>query len=134
MLLLSAFEDFVNRTLLAIPGKLGKLRYLGSLRRQGEYQHWGLTRVHGPAAAADAMAEAHAGIWLDVLRTPIPDLHSEWQALKEDIDDRNARWFADPGALVPRNMAGGTQQHFNSILLALSLLSKKAKQRNPRAA
>jgi hypothetical protein len=133
MLLLSASEDFVRRTLAAVPGRLGKLFYVGSLHRDGQYHHWGLARAHGHAAATAAIADSHTNIWLDVLRTPIANLHSEMQALREDSGQRSAHWLKDAAALVPENRAGGTERHFNSILLTLSLLSKAGRRRNRQA-
>jgi hypothetical protein len=133
MLLLSAFEDFVSRTLAATPGKLRKLLYLGSLHRDGQYHHWGLARAHGHAAANAAMADSHTSIWLDVLRTPIANLHSEMQSLREGPGQGSPHWLKDAAALVPENRAGGTERHFNSILLALSLLSKAGRRRNRQA-
>ncbi len=126
MLLLSAVDDFVTRSLAAVPGKLGKLIYLSSLRKSGDYFHWGLIRSHGTLSATKAMAETHTSVWLEVLRTPLPQLNSEMQTWMENgkVNERKKKSLADIRGLMPENQAGGTQRHFSSILLGLSQLSK----------
>ena len=131
MTLLSAYEDFVSRTLASLPGLLARLVYLGSLRDDaGDYRHWGMSKTFGQASASEALAQAHAEAWLEVLRTPIPALFAETQ----DSEMGNEIWRGQPEQLAPLNVSGGTQRHFNSILLALSLLSPAAKEPNQRAA
>ena len=137
MLLLSAVEDFVSRSLAAVPGKLGKLIYLGSLRKSGQYFHWGLIRSHGSLPATKAMAETHTSVWLELLRTPLPQLDTEMQTWMEKgkLNDRKMKCLADVNGLMPETRAGGTQRHFNSILLTLSHLSKaQAKKNDPPSA
>ena len=131
MTLLSAYEDFVVRTLASLPGVLGKLVYLGSLRTDaGDYCHWGLSRTFGQDRASEALAQAHTEAWLEVLRTPIPALFAETQ----DLEMGSETWRGQREKLTPPEVSGGTKRHFNSILLALSLLSQVAKEPNQRAA
>ncbi len=132
MLLLSAVEDFVHRSLSAVPGRLSKLIYLGTLRQSGQYYHWGLIRSHGSLSATKAMAETHTSVWLEVLRTPLPQLNTEVQTWMENgkLNERKRKWLADVSELLPENQGGGTRRHFNSILLALSLLSKAQAKKN----
>ena len=78
MTFLSASEDFLATTLAALPGVWGKLQYLSGLRSEGgTYDHWGLTRLHGEAAVARALGEAHRNVFLKVLQTPLAPLLEE---------------------------------------------------------
>ena len=131
MTLLSAYEDFVNRTLSSVPGLLAKLAYLGSLRDDaGDYCHWGMSRTFGQGSASEALAQAHTDAWLEMLRTPIPVLFGETQDSK--MEDET--WREQPEQLTPPNVSGGTKRHFKSILLALSLLSQAQKEPTRKAA
>src|SRR5690242_13011697 len=73
MSLFSAFDDFLETTVKAVPGTLSKLNYISSLRNgeAGQYVHWGLARVHGDHEAQQAMAEVHRLVFSEVLSTPI---------------------------------------------------------------
>ena len=51
VVLKSALEDFEGSTLSAVPGLLGKLRYLARLYTRGVYSHWGMEKVYGSGAA-----------------------------------------------------------------------------------
>ena len=131
MTFLSAYEDFVVRTLASLTGLLARLVYLGSLRNHaGEYCHWGMSRTFGHSRTSEALAQAHTEAWLEVLRTPIPALFAETQ----DLEMGSASWRGQREKLTPPEVSGGTKRHFNSILLALSLLSQAAKEPNRRAA
>ena len=131
MTLLSAYEDFVVRTLASLRGLLAKLVYLGSLRNDaGDYCHWGMSRTFGQSRTSEALAQAHTEAWLEVLRTPIPALFAETQ----DLEMGSETWRGQREKLTPPEASGGTKRHFNSILLALSLLSQAAKEPNQRAA
>lgn len=135
MTLLSASDDLRERTLSEFGCALEKLAYLARLREpDGQYRHWGMSRTYGEQAAGAAMAELHAQVWLEVLRTPIPDLFrqfsrietSERVALMEESKKlRNMSY--------PDNLSGGGIRHFSSVLLALESLSKSAVA-TPRAA
>ena len=129
MTLLSAYEDFVVRTLAWLPSLLAKLVHLGSLRDDaGDYCHWGMSRTFGQSRTSEALAQAHAEAWLEVLRTPIPALFAQ------DLEMGSETWREQREKLTPPEVSGGTKRHFNSILLALSLLSQAAKEPNQRAA
>jgi hypothetical protein len=137
MTLLSAYEDFVVRTLASVRGLLARLVYLGSLRNDdGDYCHWGMSKTFGQSRASEALAQAHTEAWLEVLRTPIPALFAETQdsTLETDLGLGNETWRGQLEKLTPPDVSGGTKRHFNSILLTLSLLSQAAKEPNQRAA
>jgi hypothetical protein len=129
MVFLSALQDFVVRTLGSFSGALAKLVYIGELRRDGDYEHWGLSRAHGEAAAKRAISDAHTQVWLEVLRTPLAKLSGEMRSLfnEDAAGDAVAGWRARPGKLIPPDTSGGSKRHFNSILLALSLLARAGK-------
>ena len=131
MTFFSAHEDFVVRTLASLPGSLARLVYLASLRDDaGDYWHWGMSRTFGQGSASEALARAHTEAWLEVLRTPIPTLFAEMR----DSGMGSETWRGQPEKLAPPDAGGGMKRHFNSILLALSLLSQAAKEPNRRAA
>lgn len=140
MTLKSAFEDLLSTTLSAISGSLSKIQYLSSLRPGGKgtnYQHWGLARVYGDAAAQQALGQAHGRLFLNVLRTSLKDLHSGG-ALGRDILAEPAREYleqlrAGQADLLPEDLGGGSPRHFNSVLRALSSLAKHAPPSTPRA-
>jgi hypothetical protein len=137
MTLFSPYEDFVLRTLSAFGSSLEKLAYLRGLRNaDGHYYHWGISRRFGQENASQALAQAHTELWLEVLRTPIPVLFANSQELATD----SARPFEagngaeDAWELTPANLGGGSKRHFSSVLLAVSLLSRAAREPNQRAA
>ncbi len=123
MTLLPIKDDFVLRTLASVPGLLGKLNYLAELREDGKYVHWGLVRVFGEETMQRAVAELHRGLFLQVLRTPLRQLlrdaahsagaqHSPVRPYLETI-------LSDAHSLVPPNLGGGSEAHFNSVVAAL---------------
>ena len=129
MTFLSAYEDFVVRTLASLRGGLARLVYLGSLRNDsGDYCHWGMSRTFGQSRTSEALAQAHAEAWFEVLRTPIPALFAE------DLEMGSETWRGQREKLTPPEVSGATKRHFNSVLLALSLLSRAAKEPNRKAA
>jgi len=63
MKLRSAIDDLHDTTVEALDGSLRRLEYFGGLRskekekkKDGEYQHWGLSRTHGDLPAMKALA------------------------------------------------------------------------------
>lgn len=134
MTFLSASEDLRYRTLGAFEGALEKLAYLARLRDEaGQYRHWGMSRTYGEQAAT-ALAEAHTQVWIEVLRTPIPELLRQLggmettarAAVMEEV--KNYRRLS-----CPADLSGGAVRHFNSVLLALECLSRSV-DATPRAA
>ncbi len=58
MKLRSAIDDLHDTTVEALDGSLRRLEYFGGLRskdkekkKDGEYEHWGLSRIHGDLPA-----------------------------------------------------------------------------------
>ena len=115
---LSPFDDFKFRTLSALPGLWNKFLYLVELRsKDGKYEHWGYSRVHGQAESQAALAKLHAELYLETLRTPIRDFAPEWrQCDGSDVHLSDA-------IMVPADLQGGSPKHFNSVLLCSRLLT-----------
>lgn len=124
----SPLEDFAENTLAAVPGVLGKLRYLTNLREAGgDYHHWGMERRHGRDAANHAIADSHAEIFSLILRTPISELWTEINQLaakRGDTPQELAQeMFREVQAMTPRDLRGGGKRHFNLVLHVLSALA-----------
>ena len=138
MTLLSTLGDFVSRTLAALPGAWGKLRYMAELREvDGRYSHWGMERIHGEAAVQRALAEAHQSVFLEVLRTPLRDLLDDAAIAASEQGVPPSGYLQDLGAapaLLPPDLVGGSARHFNSVLLALSHLARGRSRANRRVA
>lgn len=130
MTLKSALQDVRETTLAAVSGLLGKLAYLGSLRKtQGGYQHWGMSLVHGPESSERALKTAHAEVVARVLREPIP-------ILLDDLRESSQKGGVSPenyveelrgrfGDLLPEEQKDSpAASHLNSVLVALSTLEK----------
>jgi hypothetical protein len=133
MKLRSAIEDLHDTTVEALDGCLRRLEYFGGLRskekrKDGEYEHWGLTRVYGDLPAMKALAQTHRSLVSQILATPI-------KLLLEDIDTSSALAGLPPVTymeklqnpdlnLLPPAPGPGSARHLNSVLQALSALAK----------
>ncbi len=137
MTLKSALQDLRETTLAAVSGLLAKLAYLGSLRREGGYLHWGMSLVHGEEASNRALKAAHTEVLSSVLRTPISDL-------VEDLLESSRGSRQPAGAcvesmreqfseLLPSPEDTASARHLNSVLVALSSLEKTQKRATPSA-
>ena len=137
MTLKSALQDLKGTTLAAISGLLGKLAYLGSLRRaQGRYQHWGMEILHGPDATERAIKAAHSEVLAGVLRTPLARLEEDLEessgqdgaGAQEYVNQMRDR-FED---LLPGERKDApAARHLSSVLLALSQLKKNRTRATP---
>src|SRR5229473_4580055 len=75
VVLRSAVEDFEGSTLSAVPGLLGKLRYVALLRNgRAAYSHWGLKKVYGSGMAEQAIRTSHGTLIARMLTTTLRDL------------------------------------------------------------
>lgn len=127
MPLLSAYEDFCERTLGALNGVWKKLEFVSGLKAEkGHYEHWGLKYTYGPVQANRAMAQAHSEAFQKVLETPIPTLDRE-------LKDTGGKDAAErPEQYVPEDRNGCAAEHFEYVLKALNLLA--ASRSNHQAA
>lgn len=127
MALKSVKEDLQASTLRAISGLLGKLRYLGSLRRpDGSYSHWGLSRVHGETAAQEALGQAHQGVLSKILRAPLCKLVDDVQDSCADSKQPQVEFLGEleREQTLPARAGVGSRRHLSSVLHALSALAK----------
>ena len=132
-MLISALQDIQETTLAAVRGLLRKLEYLAYLQdRRGSYSHWGISRVHGDAAAQQALAEAHRQVLSHVLQTPI-------SRLLEDVEKSSssaglpAEVYAQSlvhrtPSMLPPEPGAGSEPHLKSVFHALlSLLRAQSR-------
>jgi hypothetical protein len=128
MTLYSAAEDFAVRTLSCVPGTLGKLRYVGALRKpDGTYEHWGLERTFGEKPARDAIESSHRELMLKLLRMPLREVMED-AVLSASAEDMKVSEYVEQlrreaNLLVPADAGGGSVPHFSSILQALGSLA-----------
>lgn len=126
MTLASAYEDFQQRTLGALPGLWARLRYIAGLRgAAGSYRHWGMSRTFGSEATQHVVGTAHSELFVKLLRTPLRQLTTEFTEGKPSSDE-----LLDWSLYVPANREGGSVEHFNSVVSALLALSE-ARRRPP---
>jgi hypothetical protein len=135
MTLKSALQDLRETTLAAVSGLLAKLAYLGSLRREGGYLHWGMSLVHGEESSDRALKAAHGEILSTVLRTPIADLMEDLRESSLE-SDKTAAALVDGmreqfTELLPSAEDAASARHLNSVLVALSSLEKNRKRATP---
>jgi hypothetical protein len=138
MTLTSAKNDFM-RTLNSVPGLLGKIFYLATLRNEvGEYEHWGFEKIHGRELAAESISTAHKIIFTDVLRSPILELWSEIESLADgnegSIEGTMNRLMDLKTQAVPERACRGPRIHFNAVVEAVSALVAAQRQSSRRAA
>lgn len=138
MTLKSALQDLRETTLTAVSGLLARLSYLGSLRRrEGGYQHWGMTLVHGEEASDRALKAAHTDVLSSVLRTPLSDLQQDLressQATQETAGGYIEGMQEQFDELLPSPQDAVAAKHLNSVLVALSSLEKNRKRAIPSA-
>jgi len=140
MTLKSALQDVRETTLAAVSGLLGKLLYLASLRREdGAYQHWGMSRVHGPESAERALKTAHGEVLAGVLRAPLASLtedleetsRSQGQLPQTCVEEMRGK-FDD--LLLEERKDSPKATHLSSVLTALSCLEQAALEKPPAAA
>jgi hypothetical protein len=138
MALLTAYDNFLQRTLAIVPGSWGKLIYVSGLRQgDGDYEHWGLARVYGRNAASDALQRAHRDAVQHVLRTPLRELVHDARicagAQRMDVATYFRQFVADPQALLPPKVGGGSARHLSSVLQAVAALGQVRKASSRQA-
>lgn len=128
MRLLSAYDDFSERTLAKVPGVLGKLEFLSGIHSSIRgYHHWGLENTHGGECAQEAMGEAHTVSFLAELSTPLSDLFTELvsEAEQEGIGIlQRVQSILALNGLVPEELDGGSRAHHHYVLMSLLLVAR----------
>ena len=125
----SAFEDFMKRTLNGLHGVWSKLNYIRELRdSDGRYKHWGLARTYSEEATNEMIADVHSELYLQILRTPLPELFEQLEMSAEDADCSASQLaeqlLKQKQRITPSDMRGGAPEHMRSVLLIHDLLSK----------
>jgi len=125
MPLLTANRDFL-RTLDAVPGLWNKLHYLAKLREEASYEHWGLIKIHGEAAATEAIEGVHQILVAETLRRSIPELVEELHRFSEEQGEEPLRLIAElilRGALsLPPGTSRTPSKHFSYVVSVVSSL------------
>lgn len=130
MTLRSALQDVRETTLAAVSGLLGKLAYLGSLRRhQGHYEHWGIATTYGPEPSERALKTAHAEVLSSVLRTPLATLVEDLKESSENSGTSAHEYVEQMRGQIANLLPGERKDspaasHLNSVLVALSGLER----------
>ena len=121
MPLLSALEDFVQRSLGALPTLWEKLRFVSSLREGVQYRHWGMEQRFGEQAAQAAMAEAHSGVCNELASTKLAELWlaADQAARREDLGVSEYLHNLDPGKTRPADLDGVAPEHFAFVVTSL---------------
>ena len=137
VMLRSALEDFENSTLSAVPGLLGKLRYVALLHNGGTgYSHWGLEKVYGNGPAEKAIRTSHGALVSGILRTPLKDLADDlkWSAASAQIAELEfLSGLEQPlGNALPAHRLHVSEKHFRSVLHSLSALVRNQAPATPR--
>ena len=135
MTFLGPLEDFVHTTLAALPGLLRRLQYVAGLRGgDGQYTHWGMSRVHGGPAASRATGDAHRQVFSDVLRTPLSKLLADAGNCAADQKTTPVAYVQSlaqqADSLIPPEVSPAPKLHFNSVLHALSALARSRPRAN----
>jgi hypothetical protein len=134
MELLESLDNFIRRTLAVVPGLWHKLAYLGGLRKDtGDYDHWGLSKRYGNEATKSALSSAHEQVFLDVLRKPVATLLEEAteNAAEKEIPATEyveELWISRK-PMIPDDLAGGSDRHFEVTLKTLQSLTKEKNAR-----
>jgi hypothetical protein len=127
MPLLTANRDIV-RTLEAVPGLWNKLHYLAKLREESTYGHWGLIKIHGEAAATEAIEGVHQILVTEILRRSIPELVEELDRFCKEQGDEPLHLIAElvmRGELsLPPGTAKTPSKHFSYVMSVVSNLLK----------
>jgi hypothetical protein len=139
VVLTSAVQDFEDRTLRAVPGLLGKLRYVALLHNNaGTYSHWGLEKVYGSGGAERAIRSSHGTLIARILKTPLRDLADDLQysAANAQITDYELLSCLDtPSGNGPAVQSfNASEKHFRSVLHTLSALVQNRAPAIPRDA
>ncbi len=135
MRLKSALEDFEANTLRMVPGLLGRLFYVGSLRdEEGQYSHWGLVKVYGDEAAQRAIRTSHQVLLAETLKKPLAALLKDAPAscAKDLLTEKEL--LAGLAQSPPKPLSPAARAHLRSVLSALLALVENRDSANPPGA
>lgn len=135
-------EDFVSRTLAAIPSEYSKLLYMGSLRdlSSGRYQHAGLAARYPAEAVQQALSFCHQELFLRLLELPLErqewDLRSCLASLEGEYAGKLRRWKETEfyRGLIPTESPGYLRELFlGNVRVLLDLLLEERASLDPGA-
>ena len=116
-------EDFLRGSIHPLVGKFVRLCYFSEVRdSESEYQHWGLERTYGEAAAKKAMAEAHSLVWADLMQSTIQDLEVDFRA---SLDESQRSELTHNVRLIPHNDCGALPRHFHFLVQTINQLLRR---------
>lgn len=128
MKLLSAYDDFTERTMRGLVSTLSKVGFLSGIRSSaGDYQHWGLERTFGKESAQTAMRKAHTEAFVGELATPVSQLWKELVSAAESQGVEPAEYAQSVLDLidgVPDDLGGGSEEHHQYVVTSLSFLAQ----------
>lgn len=127
MSLRKAIDDLRSSTLAALPGRWLKILYFSRLRRKspGKYSHWGFEQKYGEEGE-DAMRQAHAAAYREVLHAPIKDLLED--AERNEIDPARLT-FENEETMVAPDPERESVSHFHYIIVTMKALLPAQKRR-----
>ena len=118
----------VSKSVRALPECFSQLIYLGSLRnKNGEYEHWGLTREYGEEKTRNAFAQTHLAAYERLLQMRFSGLI---EVLQEHCahSGMDCRLIVDhlsmDSKLTPSRVQEHSAMHFNYVLASLLALSQ----------
>jgi hypothetical protein len=130
----SISDRLSENALSALPGPLARLEYMAKLRNaDGQYSHWGLSKMYGEADVSRDIAETHQSVLSEVLSAPFPDLEQELQ-MKDSGALHMRSLSTNLALLMPPLPSDGCKQHLQLVLFVLSCLAQRPRSHTGPAA
>lgn len=127
MKLISAYDDFVERTLSRIEGKVQRLAFLARLHDKGKYEHWGMSQTYGKEQADSAISTVHSESWTDLLRTKISSVFQGKKIEENELSSLSKTEAAE--RVVPDGSTRSSVRHFRFIIETLARLTRGVSRR-----
>ncbi len=131
-----AIEDVRSRTLLGIPGDLGRLVYLASTRdyNTGRYYHEGLASQFSEEVAAAALAACHQEIFKQLASSSLEDLVKQLEIYLRSTRARSLEVLGAWQKLEPYRITIplacdqlSAEFFFSNVKIALAILQRHQK-------
>jgi hypothetical protein len=121
MALFSALEDFLQRSLAPLPTLWEKLRFVGDLREDGRYRHWGMEERFGEESAHAAISEAHTDLCNEMVSTKLSELWlaADQAAYREERAVAEYLKNLEDAKLRPADLQGVAPEHFDFVVTNL---------------
>ena len=127
MPLLSAIDDFVQRSLAALPTVWEKLRFVSGLREDdGNFHHWGLQQKYGDMATEAALTEVHAELCDELASTRLAELwlSADQAAHREQVDVAEFLKGLNTVSTRPEDLQGVAPEHLAYVVTNLSRVAR----------